>query len=135
MISPCVGKPVYQPGVTVEVEDDRLVSRKQAVKVAVTKTVRVFSVRLELEEVNYIYKADFQIGEFTSEKRGCGECFLCRDISRASHHYIRFLSVVVAGPAPDTGAPRAVRDRFIHRQVLKVRLLIADDHVNVVLAA
>lgn len=27
--------------------------------------------------------------------------------------------MIVAGPAPDTGAPRAVRDRFIHRQVLK----------------
>ena len=97
--------------------------------------MRVLSVRLQLEQVNHIYEADFQIGEFISEKRGCRERFLRRDIARASHHYIRFLSLIVARPAPDTDAPGAVRDRFIHRQVLKVRLLIADDHVDVVLAA
>ena len=40
---------------------------------------------------------------------------------------------LLAGPQILT--PGAVRDRFIHRQVLKVRLLIADDYVDVVLAA
>ena len=135
MISPRVGQPVYQPWVAMEVEYDRLVRGKQAVEIPVTQPVWVLFVRLQLEQVNHIYEADFQIREFISEKSGGRECFLRSDIACASHHYIRFNSLIVAGRAPDTDASRAVRDRFIHGQVLKVRLLIADDDVDVVLAA
>ena len=67
MISPPVGEPMYQPWVAMEVEDDRFVRGKQAVEVAVTQTVRMLSVRLQLEQVNHIDEADFQIREFMFE--------------------------------------------------------------------
>src|SRR4029453_17065313 len=44
-------------------------------------------------------------------------------------------SLIVARGAPDTDTSGAMRNRFLHRQVLEVRLLIADDYIDVVLAA
>ncbi len=48
---------------------------------------------------------------------------------------IRILPLIVARRAPDAEALFAMRDRFLHAHILKVSLLIADDNVDVVLAA
>ena len=52
-----------------EIEDDRFVDRKQAVEIAITQTVGVLAVRLQLEEVNDIDEANLQIGEFRPQQR------------------------------------------------------------------
>src|SRR5262249_4144062 len=132
MISPRVGQPMYQPWVAMEVEYDWLVRSKQAVEIPVTQAVWVLSFRLQLVQVNYIDVAYFQVGEFISQQSRSSECFLRRYIARTSHHYIWFLTLIVAGRAPDTDASRAMRDCFLHSQILKVILFIADDYVDVI---
>ena len=79
-------------------------------------------------------KRIFRSGNSVRSNCRGSQCFLSRDIARASHHHIGFLPLVVTRLAPDTNALRAVCDGSVHIHVLKVELLVADDHVDIVLA-
>ena len=45
---------VDQPGITMEVEDDRFVDGKETIEIAIAQTMWMFSIRLHLEQVDYI---------------------------------------------------------------------------------
>ena len=134
VVCPAIGKPVNQPGIAVEIKDDRFVCGEQAVEVSITQAVRVLPVRLQLEEINDVDEANPQVVELFAQDRRGGQRLLRRNITGASHHYVRLLSLIITGLAPDADALRAVGDGSVHIHVLKVELLIADDHIDVVLA-
>jgi hypothetical protein len=50
-----------------EVEDNRLIGRKQRIEIGIGQAMGMFVVRLQLEQVNYIDKSDLQIGESFAE--------------------------------------------------------------------
>ena len=54
------------------------------------------------------------------------------DIPCGCNHDVRFDTLIIASPVPKPNSLRAVRYRSFHVQILGVRLLIANDHVNVV---
>src|SRR5262249_35443158 len=135
MIGPVVAKPVNQPRVAVEIEDHRLIGRKQTVKVAVTETVRMAAIRLQLEEIHYVDKTHLEIRKLLPQHRRGRQRFFSGNVSGARHDYVRFLPLIVAGLGPDAYAFGAMRDGGVHLKVLKVHLLVAYDHIDVVLAA
>ena len=61
-----VSQSVDQPGVPVEIEDDWLIGCEERIEVAIRQTVRVFGVRLQLEQVDDVDEADFDVGELVS---------------------------------------------------------------------
>ena len=59
VIIPVVAEPMDQPGITVEIEDDWLVSGKETVKIAIIQTMWMFPVGLHLEQVDDIDESNF----------------------------------------------------------------------------
>ncbi len=62
VIGPVIGKPMNQPGIAVEVENDRLIDGKQAVEVAIAQTVRMIALCLQLEQIDTLMKRIFTSG-------------------------------------------------------------------------
>ncbi len=60
VIGPVIGEPVNQPGIAVEVEDDRFVDSKQAIKIAIAQAVWMVTIRLHLEQIDHIDEANLQ---------------------------------------------------------------------------
>ena len=58
-----VGKLVDEPGIAVEVEDDRLVEGEEAVEVPVGEAVGVLGLRLKREKVDHVDEAEPEIGD------------------------------------------------------------------------
>ena len=54
-----VAKPVDQPGITMEVEDDRFVDGEETVEIAIVQTMWMFPVGLHLEQVDDIDESNF----------------------------------------------------------------------------
>src|SRR5262249_14069586 len=127
-------QPVNQIRIAVEVEDDGLVGGKQRVVIRVRKSVGMVLARLELEKIHHVDKTDLDVGKLLAKQYGRSQCLLSRDVSGSTHHDVRFGSVVVTGPIPDAKSLSAMFNRLIHIQVLKVQLLIGNDHIDVVLA-
>ena len=50
---------------------------------------------------------------------GGGQRFECRRVAAAGKNYVRFGSLIAAGPVPDTDAGRAVSDGLVDRQPLR----------------
>src|SRR5215471_5138957 len=61
VIGPPVRQAVDQPGIAMEVEDDRSVFGEQAVEVSVRKAVRMFSGGDKSVQVNHVHKPDLEI--------------------------------------------------------------------------
>src|SRR5215469_12112620 len=124
-----------QPRVSVEIENDRLVGSEQRIEVFVGQTVRMFLTRLQLEKVDNVNETDLNVRKFLPQHCRCSQGLLRGDISGGSHHQVGLACLVVTGPVPDADAFRAVRDGFIHIQILQVQLFVRNDYVDVVLAA
>src|SRR5437879_5582890 len=92
----------------------------------------VFGVGLETHEVHNVHDPNLQIGHLPAKDVHRGECLEGGDVPTASHHHVRLLTVVVAGPLPDSDASRAVQDGVVHRQVVQGGLLPGNDDVDVV---
>src|ERR1035438_781035 len=92
----------------------------------------VFSAWLQLEQVNNVDKSDFQVRKPFSEQGSGGQCFLGGDITRCSKDNIRFLTIIITGPIPDTDALCAVGNSGINIQVLQVALFVRDNDVDVI---
>src|SRR5262249_55437180 len=135
VVGAVVWQPVNEPGIAVEVENKWFVHGKEAVEVAVAQAVGMLAIGLHLEQIDDIYKADFQIREFLAQHRRCGQRFLSWYVAGTSHHNIGFLTLVVAGLAPDANALGAVRDGGVHIEILQVELLVANDDVDIAFAA
>ncbi len=90
---------------------------------------------LQLEQIDHVDEADLEVGELLAQQHGRGQRLLRGNVAGGGHHDVGLAAFVVAGPVPDADALGAVRDRRVHVHVLQVALLVADDHVDVVLAA
>ena len=66
VIRPTVGELMNKPGISVEVEHDRLVSCKERVKVLIGESVRMLSIRLKTVQVHHVHKADLQLRDLLS---------------------------------------------------------------------
>src|ERR1043165_5539493 len=86
MIGPVIGEFVNQPGIPMEVEDNGLVDCKQTVEIAIAQTVRVFPVRLQPEQVDYIDESNFEVGKLRPQQSSSCQRFLSGNISAAGHH-------------------------------------------------
>ena len=91
--------------------------------------------RLEFEKIDYIDEPDLDVRKLLPKQRGGCQGLLGRNVARRGHDYIGFAGFVVAGPVPDADALGAMRDGGLQVHVLQMHLLVADDHVYVVLAA
>ena len=74
-------------------------------------------------------------GKFRAQQRGRGQCLLRGNVTGGGHHDVGLAPFVIAGPIPDANAFGAMDDGFLQIQILQVLLLVAHDHVHVVLAA
>src|SRR5688572_15863630 len=135
MVRPVVRQAMNQPGITMEIKDDGLVSCEQTVEVAVAQTVWVFQVRLQLEQIHDVDETNPEVRKFPAQHRSGRERLFSRNVAGASDYDIWFVTLIVAGLAPDANAFRAMRDRRIHIEILKVHLFVANDHVYVIFAA
>ena len=61
-VRPTVGKPVDQPWVPMEAEDDGLVPGEERVVVPIAQSVRVLALRLQAHEIHDVDHADLQLG-------------------------------------------------------------------------
>ena len=68
------------------------------------------------------------------QHRSGGQGLHRRDVPGARHHKVGFAVLIAAGPLPYPGAFGAVLNRSVPVEILKVRLLVGDDHIDVVAA-
>ena len=61
MIRPAIGELVDEPGISVEVEDDGLILRKERVEVTIRETVRMLCIRLKTVQIHDIDETNLQI--------------------------------------------------------------------------
>ena len=92
----------------------------------------VFGIRHQFKQVKDVHEPDLRVGQVLAQQCGCGQGLHRRHVAAARHDHVGFGTLVIAGPIPDSGALRAVRDRRLHIQILQVDLLVRDDDVNVV---
>ena len=118
-----------------EREDDRPVLRKQLVERAVDEAVRVLGVRQQLHEVDDVDDVDDQVRQVLAQDRHRCERLERGHVTAARHHDVGLDALIVACPLPHADTLRAVRERVVHRQPLRRRMLAGDDDVHVVPAA
>ena len=73
LVLAAVGQAVNQPGITVEVENDRLVGGEQRIEIRIGQPVRMFRARLQLEKVDHVNETDLQVREFLAQQHRCGQ--------------------------------------------------------------
>lgn len=129
-----VGHAVHEPGVRVEVEHDGLVVGEDGGVLGCCQAVGVVAVWHELEEVDDVDEADFQLGEVLAQESGGGQGLLRWDVAAACHDEVGFGARVVGGPVPDADAFSAVGYGVFHVEELQVVLFVRYDDVDVVLA-
>src|SRR3954451_3642657 len=79
-----IGQLVYQPWITMEVEDHWLVGSKQTVEFPFCGTVRVLARRLYLVQVNHINETHLQVRQMFTQEGGCTQCLLGRYVATGS---------------------------------------------------
>src|SRR5215469_2116931 len=81
LIIPRISEAMNQPGISVEVENDRFVRSEQRIKVAVRETMRMVPRRLQLEKIHYIDEANLDVGELLPQQLSSGKCLLGGDVA------------------------------------------------------
>src|SRR6185503_19611376 len=97
-----ISQPMDQPWVPVISEDDRLVGAKHRIELAIRETMWMLAGRLKRHQVHYVDNANFEVGEMLTEQVNGGQSLQRRNIAGAGHHYVRFGTLIIAGPGPDT---------------------------------
>src|SRR6266702_3108504 len=95
----------------------------------------MFGCGLNRHQVNHIEDPDLDVRKMLAQEIDRRKRLQCWDISCTGHHRIRFASLVVRGPLPDSDSIRAVLDGRFHIEPLQRRLLSSNDDVDVVPAA
>ena len=101
MVLETIGELVDEPRISVEIEDDGLVRREQAVEVARRRPVRMFGRRDQLEQIDDVDEAQLQVRQPFAEDRGGRKRLLCGHVTTARQDGIGLFSGVGAGPGPD----------------------------------
>ena len=107
---------------------------EQRVEIAVGQSVRMFRVGCSLKRSTTLMKRILISGNSSrssavAASASCVGMSPAEAMTRSGSH-----TLIVAGPFPDADALGAVRDGGVHVQVLKMQLLVGDDHIDVVLA-
>src|SRR4029453_14117835 len=132
---PAVGEAMDEPGVSMEVEDHGFIRGENGFELTICQTVWVFGMRHQFKQVNDVHEPDLRVRQVLAQQGGGGQGLHCRTVADPRHDHGGFGPPVVSGPNPDSEALRAVLDRPLHVQILKVDLFIRDDDVDVVDAA
>ena len=66
-----VGEFMNQPGIAMEIENDRLIGSKQTIEIAIRQTMHMFARGLQPEEINDIDEANLEVGEAVSQNGSC----------------------------------------------------------------
>src|SRR5215813_1202579 len=61
MVRATVGQAMDEPGISVEIENDRLIHGEERIKIAIGQAVGMFAAGLQLEKINHIHVADLEI--------------------------------------------------------------------------
>src|ERR1700752_273676 len=130
-----ISQPMDQPWVPVIGEDDRLVSTKHRIELAIRETMWMLAGRLKCHQVHYVDDANFEVGKMLTEEVNGGQSLERGNIAGAGHYYVRFGHLIIARPGPDTESNGTVLDGAIHVEPLQFRLLARDDHVHIMAAA
>src|SRR5438128_11551686 len=97
--------------------------------------MRMLSARHQPEEVYDIDEAQLQVRKMLPQ-HGCGGKRLHRrDVAATRDDEIGLAVLIAARPFPYPGTLRAVLNRGVHVEILKVRLLVGDNHIDVVSAS
>src|ERR1051326_5960458 len=95
----------------------------------------MFSCRHELEQIDHVDDTDLQVRKFLAQDCGRRESFQRYHITRAGHHYVRLMTLVVAGPRPNANSFLAVPDGSIHVEILEMGMFVRHDDVHIIDAA
>src|SRR5438552_1294505 len=95
----------------------------------------MFALRLQDHQIDDVDDTYFQVRTMLAEQANRRQGLERRYVAGAAHHDVGFLSVVVAGPLPDSDAGRAMPNRLVNCQVLERWLLPRDDDVDVIATA
>src|ERR1044071_1513069 len=87
----------------------------------------MFSCWHELEQIDHVDETDLQVGKLLAQNRGCSESFQRYHITGADHHYVRLMTLVVAGPRPNANSFLAVPDGSIDVEILEMRMFVRHD--------
>src|ERR1700740_1885677 len=63
----------------------------------------------------------------------CGHGFLGDDVTRTGEHDVWLIAIIAAAPLPGPSSSGTMCERGVHAQPLKLRLLINDDEVKIVM--
>ena len=107
---------MYQPWITVEVEDDRLIGGEQRIEIRICQPVGMFRTRLQFEQIDHVDETDLQVGELLAQQYRCCQSFLRGNIARGSYNHVGLTALIVTSPFPDADAFRAVLDCSVHVQ-------------------
>ena len=124
-----------QVRIAVEIENDRLVGREKRIEVPVRQPVGMVRAGLSLKRSTTLMKRIFRSGNSSrsstvAARASCVGMSPAEAMTTSGSH-----TLVVTRPVPDADALGAVLNRGIHIQVLKMELLVGNDHIDVVLAS
>ena len=99
-----IRKPVNQPRIAVEVEDDRLVGGEQAVELALGRPVRMLGRGLQPEEIHDVDEPQLEIGHPLAQDGRRGQRLHGGDVAARGQDHVRLLAGIGARPRPDAEA-------------------------------
>ena len=106
VVRAAVGQPVDQPGIAVEVEDDRLVVGEQRVEVAVASgRADVRCLAWSLKRSTTLMKRIFRSGKSFAQHGGGGQRLLRGNVAGAGHHHVRLVALRRCWPSPRCRCP------------------------------
>ena len=115
-----------------EVEYYGFIVGEQRLELLSTEAVRMVCLLDQLEEVDDVNEADFEIWQMLSKKSSCGQGLFRDDIATRCHYDVWLCTLVVRGPLPNTDAFGAMAYGVLHIQILEMVLLICHDHIDVI---
>lgn len=115
-----------------KVEDHRLILGEQADPLLVVQTVGMLSRADQLEKIDDVDHANFQLGEVSEQEVNGGQHLVSADVTARCHDNIGLLASVGAELGPGADTLGAVSDSLVHGQVLQMLLLVRHDCVDVV---
>src|SRR5215472_15196968 len=90
---------------------------------------------LQFEKIDDVDEANLYIWELLAQERRRGQRFQGRNVSGGGDDHVGFNALVAASPVPNPYALGTVLNRCVHVEVLKVKLLVGDDDIDIVLAS
>jgi hypothetical protein len=120
---------VDEPWIAVISDDHRLVFREQGIEIIVAEAVRMLCLRLQGHQINNIDDTDLEVRHMLEQEIDGSKCLERRHVARAGHDHIGLATAIVACPFPYADAVRAMLDRSVHVEPLRLRLLARDDDI------